>query len=185
MKTPRRQIAQMEIAGETGHHPNAQIHRGGLVGAGPGRDSGQRCWAVPPGLRAGETGLGCLPTHCAAWGRPFPFLGPVQPHGQLRIQMLGLVGNNGALEGPPSILCLVVRGGPGSGPRLCWVDTLGGQCLTSWKGSEELAFSGLRKVGCYLGNQVRAALWGRAVLPSPLGQGLGLGWPLLKSGPRR
>lgn len=97
------------------------------------RDSGQRCWAVPPGLRAGETGLGCLPTHCAAWGRPFPFLGPVQPHGQLRIQMLGLVGNNGALEGPPSILCLVVRGGPGSGPRLCWVDTLGGQCLTSWQ----------------------------------------------------
>ncbi|XP_022419090.1 gap junction gamma-2 protein isoform X2 [Delphinapterus leucas] len=63
-------------------------------------------------------GLGCLLTYCTAWERLVPSLGPIQPQGQSGIQTPSLRGNNGALEGPPPTLCLVVRGGPGSGRAL-------------------------------------------------------------------
>lgn len=77
-------------------------------------DGGQGVLGSPPGLRASEMELGCLLTCCAAWERPVPSLGPVQPQGQSGIQTSSLRGNNGAVEGPPPALCLVVRGGPGS-----------------------------------------------------------------------
>lgn len=95
-------------------------------------------------------------------GRPLPSLGPVQPWGQSGIQTPGLGGNNGALEGPPPTLCLVVRGGPGSGPGLGQALILGGSLSSQLVGGrpQGLPFPGLEKVGHCPGGQVWAVVGG-------------------------
>nr|XP_015107091.2 gap junction gamma-2 protein [Vicugna pacos] len=108
-------------------------------------DGGQGVLGSPAGLRASEMELGCLLTCCAAWERPVPSLGPIQPQGQSGIQTSSLRGNNGAVEGPPPALCLVVRGGPGS----VWPGTHSGGLVSSQpsgRRAQKALFPGLEKV---------------------------------------
>ncbi|XP_030895252.1 gap junction gamma-2 protein [Leptonychotes weddellii] len=122
----------------------------------PGLDAGrphqpaEGYWASPRPqarrqVRRGQTDVR---REGGAEGRPPSSLGPVQPQGQSGIQTPGLGGNNGALEGPPPALCLVVRGGPGSGPGLGQAHTLRGPVSIRLAGgrAQGLPFPGLEKV---------------------------------------
>lgn len=102
-------------------------------------------------------GLGCLLTYCTAWEGLVPSLGPIQPQGQSGIQAPSLRGNNGALEGPPPTLCLVVRGGPGSGRALDLAGCTPSGGLVSSRPAGGRAqkdlFPGLEKVGYHQGTR--------------------------------
>lgn len=102
------------------------------MGAWPGCEGS---WASPcPGLRQVRRGQPDMREGEGGGRRGRPFLlWALSSPGQSGIHTLGLGGNNGALEGPPPALCLVVRGGPGSGPGLSQAYTLKGQCPAGWQ----------------------------------------------------
>lgn len=65
------------------------------------------CWAGK---------AGCLRMHChPAWGRPFLLLAPYNSRDNQGFRAGAFRGTMGPLKALPPALCLVVRGGPGSG----------------------------------------------------------------------